>query len=269
MTTNKYGLSRDIPAEVRREVRRRDGFGCIFDGCGIYQYEHVAPEFADATEHNAGNITLLCGKCHDKVTRGILSKASVIEQMKKPFNKIRGNAQEAFDISSIHPRIVFGELECINVQHVIVINGMPILDIKPPENKGEPFRLSGIFHNDDDEEIFRIDDNVWSGPTTNGDIEINGRNIIIRKQEGELSLHLRTSPPDTFIVERINMLYQGAVICGQRDQDFQISTPSSGKIPFRKITVTNCEAGLIMESGGVLFGYNCSSGEVVITELKV
>src|SRR5436190_17564410 len=64
---NAHGLSRDIPEPIKRAVRQRCGFGCIICGSAVVQYHHFSPEYADATEHRAEGITLLCGRCHDKV----------------------------------------------------------------------------------------------------------------------------------------------------------------------------------------------------------
>ncbi len=74
---NKYGLSRRIPAEIRRDVRQRSNFGCIICRRGFYQYEHIDPPYENAKEHNPENICCLCGACHDAVTRGQLSKRMI------------------------------------------------------------------------------------------------------------------------------------------------------------------------------------------------
>jgi hypothetical protein len=42
---NKYGWPRDIPDDIKRFVRQKDGFGCVHCGRGIYQYDHFDPEF--------------------------------------------------------------------------------------------------------------------------------------------------------------------------------------------------------------------------------
>lgn len=49
---NQFGLSRDIPEAVKRQVRQRDGFGCIICGSAIIEYEHFEPEFHAAKFHS-------------------------------------------------------------------------------------------------------------------------------------------------------------------------------------------------------------------------
>ncbi|GAA3997406.1 hypothetical protein GCM10022211_03460 [Sphingomonas humi] len=79
---NKHGLSRTIPADVKREVRQSCQFGCVRCRASLYQYDHFDPEYADATEHAADGIALLCPTCHDLKTKGVLTAARVRELKK-------------------------------------------------------------------------------------------------------------------------------------------------------------------------------------------
>jgi hypothetical protein len=97
---NAHGLSRDIPDPIKREVRQRCGFGCVNCGRAVYQYEHLDPEFVDATLHDPKHIVLLCGWCHDLVTRGLLSKDSVKEKAENPKCKESGFSFGPFDIGN-------------------------------------------------------------------------------------------------------------------------------------------------------------------------
>ena len=68
---NKHGLTRDIPNDVKRKVRQRDGFGCVICGSAFYTYEHFDPEFVEAENHDPHGICLLCGTCHRRKTSGL------------------------------------------------------------------------------------------------------------------------------------------------------------------------------------------------------
>jgi hypothetical protein len=48
---------RYVPAEIKRAVRQRCGFGCVLCGVPIFQYDHMIP-FAEVQEHTEENITL-------------------------------------------------------------------------------------------------------------------------------------------------------------------------------------------------------------------
>jgi hypothetical protein len=138
---NKYGLSRDIDAAVKRLVRQRAGFGCVICGSAIYTYEHVDPMFAEATVHDPNCITLLCGGCHGRATEGLLSTASVQRAMASPICKETGFSLGPFDIDADPPTIQVGPVTARNVPVVIEAMGDEILRVEPPEE------IKGPFHN--------------------------------------------------------------------------------------------------------------------------
>ena len=140
--TNSKGLGREIPSAIKREVRQRDGFGCVVCGSAIIQYEHFDPEFSEALEHTAAGITLLCGRCHDKKTRGLLSLETVKRAVRNPRCKQSGFSFEAFDVDHQPPSISLGTLKFRDVAVLIKVLGESIFSIKPPESIGSPFLIS-------------------------------------------------------------------------------------------------------------------------------
>ena len=71
--TNQHGLKRQIPPDVAFQVRSECGFGCVVCGNAVYEYEHIDPPFAEAKQHEAARIALVCGGCHSPKTRGFTS----------------------------------------------------------------------------------------------------------------------------------------------------------------------------------------------------
>ena len=86
MSTNKHGLSRDIPAGIKREVRRECGNGCVICGRLPYHYEHFQPPFEDATKHAIAGIALLCPSHHADKTSARLSVDAVRRARSRPYN---------------------------------------------------------------------------------------------------------------------------------------------------------------------------------------
>ena len=76
---------RYIPAEIRREVRRRCGFGCIICGMPVYEYHHII-DWAIVKEHTKENITLLCPNHHANVTAKLISQQQVEQFNRNPKN---------------------------------------------------------------------------------------------------------------------------------------------------------------------------------------
>ena len=185
---NKHGLSRYIPSDVRRQVRKKCGFRCIVCGCPICEYEHLTPTFAEAEFHDPAGIVLLCGSCHNRVTQGLWSKEKITEHAGRPFCSESDSISDAFDVGNRFPIVQIGSAKWIDTPIVLRVFGEPILRVDAPEEDGGPFRLSGVFCDEDGKEIFRIEQNEWFGSIENWDIEIVGRRLTIRRGKGQISL---------------------------------------------------------------------------------
>lgn len=221
-STNKHGLSRHIPEDVARTVRQRDGFGCVVCGSAFYTYEHVDPTFADATEHEAKNITLLCWGCHDRVNRRQLSKETVKACQLKPKCLERGYSHGAFDIGTKSPEVRIGKLIARDIPVLLEIMGDALLQVEPPEVDGGPFLLSAVLSNRRGDEVLRIVKNEWQTPASNWDVKVKGPRIIIHNKSRDVALLLRSEPPHALAIERINMYHKGAKIIASPDGAIEI-----------------------------------------------
>ena len=85
-TTNKHGLTRTIPSDIKLKVRKECGFGCVICGFWICEYDHFDPEFKDATSHDPKGIALLCGSHHGAKTKGLLTNDQVRSSRNNPYN---------------------------------------------------------------------------------------------------------------------------------------------------------------------------------------
>lgn len=231
---NQHGLSRDIPEDVKRVVRRRCGFGCVVCGSGIYHYDHLDPPFEDAVRHDPAGIILLCGGCHDKKTRGFLSATTVRERSLQPPTFKTGYTREFFDIGADRPRILLGGTIFEGMDTILRVKGQAIMQLKPPEEEGAPHRLSGIFCDSSGNEIFRIVDNEWQGSLAAWDIEASGGTLTIRVAPKKIALRLIVNPPDEVRVDRINMHYQGCDISGDSDS-LEIKTPDGSRLYYERL----------------------------------
>ena len=211
---NAHGLSRNIPADIAREVRQRSKFGCVLCRKAICQYEHIKPEFKDATIHSAESICLLCYQCHGKVTKGIIAKKTVVEayqrvqisdEVHRPFDE--------FDLNSNALRIVLGSSIFHRPKALIELDGETILAIEPPENGSSFPTLTGIFSDRSGREVLKIERNVWSSPISTWDVESKGNEIIVRQGRGNVALHLIANPPDEIVIQKLDMYLGSAHLC--------------------------------------------------------
>jgi hypothetical protein len=204
--TNLHGLSRHIPAAVALEIRRRSKFGCVHCRSAIYQYEHIDPEFHEATSHNPDDICLLCGGCHDRVTRGRISKKTIREDyervqhaadIRRPFEELDLNTQTL--------TVRFGSCSFSQSNSLITVNGETLLSILPPRQGECAPRISGSFYDSSGNECFRIVENVWEGDVDSWDITVIGPRVCVKTAPGDIALEIELVPPDEIRILRLNM----------------------------------------------------------------
>lgn len=211
---NKHGLSRSISAEIKREVRKRCGFGCVICGLGFYDYEHFAPDFADALKHDPAGITLLCMQCNQKRNRKVLSVETVARHNDNPRCLQDGFANEWLDVSSESVKVVFAGSTFTDCSNILDVRGQAVLSILPPEFKGEPYRISGLFADDSGTVTLQILDNQWMAASATWDVEWVGNTLTIRKASRDIVLVMKTIPPQTLVIERLNMKINGVHLEG-------------------------------------------------------
>jgi hypothetical protein len=208
--TNRYGLSRKIPAEVSLEVRQRCGFGCVICGEAYIDYDHFDPEFADAKSHSASGITLLCKKHHGLKTGGQISKSKVSDANKDPYCKknqnVSTNPLEFGETPTV--RVQIGETVFVNPHAILRIDGTPLIRIDAPEISGGPFRLS--LQTSDDPDSSRIAQNEWLGSSEVWDITIVQQTTTIRSSRGRILLQFKNDPNSSlFTIEKMKIDFKG------------------------------------------------------------
>ncbi len=267
---NKHGLSRNIPADVKRSVRKRCGFGCVVCGCAVYQYEHLNPAFADAMLHDPEAIVLLCGGCHDRVTRRLLSKETVERAAADPRCLRQGFSFGPFDVGVEFPEVVIGTFRGTRTRVLIQAFGDSILTVEPPEEPGAPFRLSALLCDRDGREVLRIEDNEWKVPTTNWDVEVVGQLITIRRAMREVVLQIRTEAPRALIITRLDMFHRGTHIRCKEGQHLSVLSLSGHTFHAAEAVVSDADIGMsitpsgieIGRGGSLFFGYLQTGGSL-------
>ncbi|MBK3459245.1 HNH endonuclease [Pseudomonas haemolytica] len=206
---NKFGLDRYVPADIRREVRRRCGFGCVICGLSYYDYEHFAPDFSEAREHDPEGMTLLCSQCNQKRARKRLSAETVARANENPKCKQQGFASETLDFGTSPMSVWFGTMCFVECDILILVSGTSVLSVRPPEESGTPFLLSGQLTDCKGVVTLKIVDNVWSATDANWDVEVVGPKIVIRRGAGDIALQIKMSPPHELFIEKIDMYING------------------------------------------------------------
>lgn len=205
---NKHGLIRDIPSAIKREIRVRSKFGCVICRAGIYDYEHISPEFSEARAHDPDNICCLCTACHSKVTRGHYSK----EYVQKKYIAVEAADPhdipppfETLDFHDGKAELIIGGISCdLGINSIVKYHGVNIFSIVPSSEMGTA-GINAVFFDEDGQETLKIVDNAWEGSLKAWDTEVTGPKIKVRKRSGVFSLVLRLEPPGRIVIEKLDM----------------------------------------------------------------
>lgn len=265
---NKHGLSRHIPAAIAREIRRRSKFGCVICRRAVYVYEHIEPLFKDAQSHDPDHMCLLCAHCHDKVTRGQLSKSTVAEsyasvqssdEIVRPFDD--------FDLNSKNITVSLGSSTFHDAKTLIELDGITVLAIEPPEDNAAFPTLSGYFTDQNGTEILRIERNVWQGPANASDVVIEGREIVIRTGSGTLALKLVVDPPSHIAVDVLDMRVGTShlILSGDMLRVGRISPNEEWYVGLERVECHGADVGVQVDTRGSaepsLSGFSIKGGE--------
>jgi hypothetical protein len=242
---NKFGLSRDIPAGIKRAVRQRCGFGCVICAGAIFEYEHFNPEFAQAHGHWADGITLLCPNCHAKKTRNLLSDRRVREANAVPAAHSMRYAYSDIEGASMRPFVQLAGMTLKNCETPLQMSGLPVLRIEDAEDAGGPYRLSASFFNAHGAPSLFIRQNEWQVLSDSWDVEVVGASITVRTGPGDIALRLVFKPGEGLVVDRLEMSCGGYRLSGNAT-DLQIRLPGGGQYSFRGGISDNCKVGLAL-----------------------
>jgi len=164
---NKHGLKRYIPSDIRLRIRKDAGFGCVICGCILIDYEHIDPEFHQATEHDPDKMTLLCISCHGRVTRKLISKKAVLMAKENPKALQDGFVHDILFVNTDEMEIKIGSSVSKNTKVILTIYGKPIIWFEPPLIEGEPSKLCAIFYDNNGKVISYVNRNQFIAYTNN------------------------------------------------------------------------------------------------------
>ena len=208
---NKYGLAREIPMPVKREVRKRCGFGCIKCGLMFYEYHHFDPPFHIAKAHNPEGITLLCSNHHDGATRGLISEDTVNELNKVPYCIESSKSNYLLQDLKFPLEVIMGGIVFMSVEgKLFSIDGTEIISVTKGADSEPPF-INANFHSDDGHNLKIVENEIVAG-VKNWDIETIKNEITIRRKRGNVFLNVAIIAPRRLLIKNIRMINKGNII---------------------------------------------------------
>lgn len=260
MVTNRFGLDRFIPARTRRAVRQRCGFGCVVCGCAIIQYHHFDPPFADAKDHTASGITLLCGGCHDKAGRGIIGEREIIAHNSSPYCIKLGHAKDILFTSSTSLPVSFGSSR-VCAATIIKFDDDVVVGLSPPELPNGPLQLNAILTDHNGDHLLRVVNNEWQVGSTRYDVQTTKDRLKISDGPREIVLEMSLAAGAELRIQRLDMFYGGFQIVAT-EASFTLTVPSGDTFKHNGDVVA--DIGLWLKSSGqALVAANLSGGAAI------
>jgi len=202
-------VSRHIPNSIKRKVRRACGFGCVFCGHPIFEYDHMV-EFSRVKQHTVENLCCLCPTHHAEKTRGLITPERVKMARANPKNL------SGIRISS-HPFYFYGFQSVVKMGSVVnyfsrprdaknhiytplVVRNESLINI----NFGPDDIILFDIHirNKDDEIEFAIIENELVYKTKFWDIEFIGNRFVIKKDKFTILFQATLNMPNAIIIEK-------------------------------------------------------------------
>lgn len=200
---NKHGLSRYIPKEIKECIRKDAGYGCVFCGCVLVEYEHIEPEFYDALEHSSERMTILCPMCHDKVTKKIISKQQVWDAKRNPKGLEQGYVNDTLFPSTDNLDFLLGNMRYQNMGIAIMLHGKPLFWFEEPEDEGGPCTICCIFYGLDGSPIAYINRNEYIALVGRLDVVSVGTRLKISDKKHGCILDITRTGGEPLHVKRL------------------------------------------------------------------
>jgi hypothetical protein len=237
----KMGNRIKIPAEVRREVRKRCGFGCIICGQAFYEYDHLI-DWSIVEEHDPNNLTLLCDNHHKAKTNGRMPLTFVQDKNREPYNTLCTSPRsEYLTLVGDKFSVSTGGLETSgNLSQEsdrffpLVIDGVPIVTIRFEDGR---ILFSINLYNKDNELVLQVVDNEIITYTSAWDVEIIGNQVTVRAKLHDVCLGIKPDVTQNKISIMGNIFLNGVHVRISRDKHIKFN---AGGI------IKNCQANIVM-----------------------
>ncbi|MDN3663542.1 hypothetical protein [Vibrio agarivorans] len=240
---NRHGLKRYIPQDIRQVIRKNSGYGCVICGSMFCDYEHIEPEFHNATKHDPECMTLLCGGCHHHVTGRRKSKRNVWKAKNNPFAIEHGYVKEFIE-PTIEQQIRIGDSFVDSTQVVLELHGKPVLWFEKPVEPDEPILVNAIFYDSKGKPQAFINRNQFTAVVGDCDIKSEGTSIEFRPKPGKISLVLNVEAGQPVSIDRLDMHYLGTGFQVLPNKSMCLTSGES-TMSLSKMNVSNCGTGLV------------------------
>lgn len=205
-----------IPEKIKREVRKRCGFGCVICGLPIYEYDHII-EYSKTKRHLAKELTLLCPLCHSAKTKGHIPVEDVIKANENPYNLSSGTSTPyLIRFSGQEPEIHFGGLKFICTHgskpkylYPIVIDKKPLFGFTVVDGG---LLLNMEVRDESGRKVLKIRDSQLQVSDCVWDATFVGKTLVLKEQLRKSIVEVEFCPPSIFKIKRYKIASGDTVV---------------------------------------------------------
>lgn len=254
--TNRHGLNRYIPEEVKEFVRKRDRFGCVICGDPVIEFDHVDPPFAEAQSHDKDAIASLCSNCHSRKDKGFISIDNIKKAMSNPANYNRNYINyRVLRGAHLYPRIILGRNEFVEVGSVIDLFGLFKIGFSKNRNFSDRFHIDMRVVDFDLRDILRIDKDEIVFKSDITDFVIKGNSISISDDRIIFELLFSLEFNGTISINKLFYRF-GPINYLISDNKYLYFVNGYNVFVFDKFFVSKTLYGFVIDGEGWAFGRN-------------
>ncbi len=203
---NKHGLSRDIPLDIKRDIRQRCGFGCVFCGLFLTEIEHIDPPFVDAKEHDPNCMCLLCPNHHTK--KG--SVGFTVDDIKRAYANPRAKQRDfthdkEFLFFTRPTTIKLGNWTFNDPREILKVGDETLLALEDLDDGH--IALTGRFYDSSSNLILNVDKNELKISSGNWDVRRVKNGFIINEAANKICLHATINSRNELLFTNVKMRY--------------------------------------------------------------
>lgn len=225
-------VSRYIPADVRRELRRESNFGCAYCGMPLIEYHHIVP-FSEEEHHDPSRMISLCPTCHAEADAKTIKQKELYELKSNPI--IADHTGHDFYFNSERQFILLGESMSFGMggaseQVALAISGESIINMYYED---EILTFSVKFFNDSEEVVAAVDKGEWWADVDEvWDISYKKKVLKLWSEPRNIGMAINYKPDNDFVYIKGHFQYDGKLV-QVRDDEITIN----GNIHFRNIEI--------------------------------
>jgi 5-methylcytosine-specific restriction endonuclease McrA len=221
-----------IPAPVKRAVRQRCGFGCVFCGLPFFQYDHMT-DYSAVREHTADNLTLLCHRHHGEKTARLITADQVRQANDNPF-ALRAGHTNPWRFGNLSESPVAIKLAGVTIalqgsnarSALVVVNNRVLLGIRFAGRV--PLMWLTLANERGETQVGIEDGELVVFPSATWDFQQKGRTITLRSAPRHIELEISMRPPGEIDVTRATLRHAGRTITAAKNElkidDFTFSS---------------------------------------------